>query len=832
MIFYAVYIIIFLIIILVENARGSLNIWREKLLKLNNVSKTYLSKGKQKVEALKDVNLEIKDSGLVFILGKSGSGKSTLLNILGGIDGATSGEIFVDGHSFADFKQEDYDNYRNRYVGFIFQEFNLLNDFDVAGNVALALKLSGEKKISDKVTNALQSVGLSTDYLTRKTDELSGGEKQRVAIARAIVKDSKVILADEPTGNLDSGTGESIWNILKDLSKTKLVIVVTHDRESAEKYGDRIIEIADGRIISDSGEQTASKGQAQAFTFQKNSLSNAVCFKMGFNNLSQRKIKSISVVLLAIFTIFVILLTQVLLCFSTEKTIAKLVRDNGIEHIKITQGKTRDSRFGSYNYMFDSTAKYIEANTDYIKNNFVEGKQDILDVGLNFIGDALELDDNSFYVTSLELERCYMNETYSVEIDGKIVQLRRSKHPAEFLVGKKIYIGRFNEGGTPYYTLAGVIDLTKYDRYAEGAAIPSYFAKESFTGHNITCATQNAYKIPDVTLEFGGVKYSGEFESENSLAYVTWNGGKILTENGLQGRDEVELAGDEIVLSYEMYAKLFPASSKWSYVSTDLTEVLYVPQHIGQRFSFKLYDYETGDLICDAGELKLAGIGFCIPDSAISTMMTFVAGRQARNKINTALSPQRYFVEVASVPNLQKFLIDFRNNHNGYISYAGGPLVTSIYSKERAYAPVVYDFESDISLFKIIFLTIATVLSLILLLLVMNLISFSIMNRKKEIGILSAMGATNRDLTKIFLIETFLISAVTFVFNVVAIFVASAIFNKYFSSPINTVASFLRVDIFTFITLIAASFGLLLVAALIPIRKIIKLKPIDAIKNL
>ena len=355
------------------------------MLKLNNVSKTYLSKGKQKVEALKDVNLEIKDSGLVFILGKSGSGKSTLLNILGGIDGATSGEIFVDGHSFADFKQADYDNYRNRYVGFIFQEFNLLNDFDVAGNVALALKLSGEKKISDKVTNALQSVGLSTDYLTRKIDELSGGEKQRVAIARAIVKDSKLILADEPTGNLDSATGESIWNILKDLSKTKLVIVVTHDRESAEKYGDRIIEIADGRIISDSGEQTASKEQAQTFSFQKKSLSNAVCFRMGFNNLAQRKIKTVSVVLLAIFTIFVILLTQVLLCFSTEKTLAKLVLDNGIEYIKITQGKTRNSEFDSYNYMFDSTAKYIETNTDYIKNNFVESKQDIFDVGLTFI---------------------------------------------------------------------------------------------------------------------------------------------------------------------------------------------------------------------------------------------------------------------------------------------------------------------------------------------------------------------------------------------------------------------------------------------------------------
>lgn len=148
----------------------------------------------------------------------------------------------------------------------MFQEFNLLNDFDVAGNVALALRLSKETEISDKVSGALQAVGLSSEYLTRKIDELSGGEKQRVAIARAIVKDSKVILADEPTGNLDSGTGESIWNIIKELSKTKLVITVTHDRENAEKYGDRIIEISDGKVISDNGEQPATQGERQTFS--------------------------------------------------------------------------------------------------------------------------------------------------------------------------------------------------------------------------------------------------------------------------------------------------------------------------------------------------------------------------------------------------------------------------------------------------------------------------------------------------------------------------------------------------------------------------------------
>lgn len=804
------------------------------MLTLNNVSKTYLSKGNQKVEALKDINLEIKDRGLVFILGKSGSGKSTLLNILGGIDSATSGEIFVENQSFADFKQADYDNYRNQFVGFVFQEFNLLNDFDVAGNIALALRLSRETGISDKVANALRSVGLSADYLTRKIDELSGGEKQRVAIARAIVKDSKVILADEPTGNLDSETGESIWNILKNLSKSKLVVVVTHDRESAEKYGDRIIEISDGRIISDSGEELASKEAVQVFSLQRKSLSTAVCFKMGANNLLQRKVKTASVVLLAIIAIFAVLLTQVLLCFSPEKSIAKFITDNDIDYIELTQGKLRyGNEFNPVTYTLDATANYIEKNSTCIKNGYIEKKQDILDFGLSFVGEALELDDNSFYLTTTGLEDAYKSKYSYIELDGEAVKLIKERHPAESLVGKKIDIGTFD---SIYYKVAGVVDLTKCNPLTE-AVFPQYFAKESFAGKKISSSNQNASEIPDFTIQFGEVKYSKEFWAVNDLSSLVPGGGKILTERGLQKWDEVTLADDEIALSFNLYAQLFDASPKWSYVSTDLTKVISVPEHIGQSFSLKLYHYESGKLLCDIGELKIAGIGFSYKDYEESehyvttdTIPRFTAGANTIRKINVALNGQNFLVEVASIHNLQKFLVNFRNKYEGYIADAGSE--NNDLGGSISYSNFMYGFEQDIYLLKIIFLALAVLLSLILLLLVINLISFNILNRKKEIGILSALGATNRDLTKIFLIETLLIAAVTFVFNLVAIIVAAVIFNNLFSAGITLSAPLLRVDIFTVITLIVVSFGLLFLAALIPIRKIIKLKPIDAIKNL
>lgn len=188
---------------------------------------------------------------MIFLLGKSGSGKSTLLNVAGGLDVPTSGEIIVDGRSTADFTQADYDGYRNSYVGFVFQEYNILEEFSVEQNVSLALQLQSKSGDKQAVNAILEQVGL-VGMNRRKPNTLSGGQRQRVAIARALIKNPKIIMADEPTGALDSKTGEQILDTLKNLSKDRLILAVSHDRGFAERYGDRIIELADGKIISDS----------------------------------------------------------------------------------------------------------------------------------------------------------------------------------------------------------------------------------------------------------------------------------------------------------------------------------------------------------------------------------------------------------------------------------------------------------------------------------------------------------------------------------------------------------------------------------------------------
>lgn len=224
------------------------------MFEVKSLQKIYKSKNKATCKALDDISFVLPDQGMVFICGKSGSGKSTLLNLLAGLDEISGGDIILDGNSFSNFSVNDYDDYRNNYLGFVFQDFCLLDDFTIKENIEISLNLTHTKH-GDAIKKALQDVGLDA-YGNRYPKELSGGQKQRVAIARALVKNPQYIFADEPTGNLDSATSTQILELLKKLSRDKLVVIISHSMENAYEYADRIIELADGKIIADSSKNT------------------------------------------------------------------------------------------------------------------------------------------------------------------------------------------------------------------------------------------------------------------------------------------------------------------------------------------------------------------------------------------------------------------------------------------------------------------------------------------------------------------------------------------------------------------------------------------------
>lgn len=265
------------------------------MLELNRIVKNY-KVGDTEIHALKGISVKFRENEFVSVLGQSGCGKTTLLNIIGGLDQYTSGDLIINGKSTKQYKDKDWDTYRNHSIGFVFQSYNLIPHQTVLSNVELALTLSGVSKAErrKRATEALEKVGLG-DQLNKKPNQMSGGQMQRVAIARALVNEPDILLADEPTGALDSETSLQIMELLKEIAKDKLIIMVTHNPELAEKYSTRIIRLLDGEIIDDTlpydGTEETKKESAEKPTVvkKKASMSFWTALSLSMNNLMTKK---------------------------------------------------------------------------------------------------------------------------------------------------------------------------------------------------------------------------------------------------------------------------------------------------------------------------------------------------------------------------------------------------------------------------------------------------------------------------------------------------------------------------------------------------------------
>ena len=264
------------------------------MLKLKNITKDY-DTASSKVQALKGININFRKSEFVSILGQSGCGKTTLLNIIGGLDHYTTGDLIINGKSTKKFKDRDWDAYRNYSVGFVFQSYNLIQHQSILSNVELALTLSGvsKKERTKRAIEALEQVGLK-EQIHKKPNQLSGGQMQRVAIARALVNNPDIILADEPTGALDTKTSVQIMEILKKISKDKLIIMVTHNPELAEKYSSRVIKILDGVITDDSNPYEGMDEKEEKENKKlRTSMSFFTALSLSLNNLMTKKGRTI-----------------------------------------------------------------------------------------------------------------------------------------------------------------------------------------------------------------------------------------------------------------------------------------------------------------------------------------------------------------------------------------------------------------------------------------------------------------------------------------------------------------------------------------------------------
>jgi len=274
---------------------GTITLGGKNMLQLKSIKKDYYLAG-EPVPALNGISLNFKKNEFVSILGASGSGKTTLLNIIGGLDRYTSGDLLVDGKSTSDFQDDDWDAYRNSTIGFVFQTYNLISHLTVLDNVEMALRLSGvgsaERK--ERATKVLVEVGLA-DHLRKRPNQLSGGQMQRVAIARALVNNPKVLLADEPTGALDSHTSKQIMELIQEISKDRLVIMVTHNSEISNTYSDRIVRLVDGIVVEDTKPTAVTETRMinDKMLNKKTKMSYLTAIKTSFKNLLTKKGRTI-----------------------------------------------------------------------------------------------------------------------------------------------------------------------------------------------------------------------------------------------------------------------------------------------------------------------------------------------------------------------------------------------------------------------------------------------------------------------------------------------------------------------------------------------------------
>ncbi len=792
------------------------------MFEFENISKTYKSKRGPDCEALKGINLTLPDTGFVIVCGRSGCGKSTLLNIIGGLDKPTSGEIRFNGNSFSSFKDDDFANYRNYAVGFIFQEFNLIDNLNVTQNLEIVLTLQNKKEKTALIENALKKVGLQ-GYERRNINELSGGQRQRVAIARALVKSPKIILADEPTGNLDSKTSTEIFDLLKELSKNCLIVAVTHDSEKAKEYHDYLIELSDGEIVFNNCPEVEKR--YEPIEKIKSSLPPSVSFGMGAENLIRKPVRSASAIVVAVIAIFCIAVLQSLLSYSRTEVQSRIIKKEQIEIISLVRMVKDDLRDKEERFDFlSSTVDFLQERFPEVaclkdKRNeigrfLVESSEDILNMGFEFIGEYYELDGEIIYISEDNFYGMFSDSDggyYIYNDDGTYTKFNSSRFPPDKAVGKKIkYIDGYHQEDTSKYDyiIGGVVD-TKGFNVKE--FVPRNFAG---TRRGRETLNKNEYSVAISGENFG--KGLDGFEY-NTMSNSNVSGYAVLTDGTVINNSELELSDSEVVLGLNAYNKLFCGNSSIS----DYLEIKYqgsekeeytlhkLPEHLGEEI--KLNITEVGGNPFFDKSLKIAGVlmnqGY-VGDNYFLSDANYDAIAD-KTQIRTV------YVKVDTVRNLKNFLRD--------IGYKG------VYVNE-AYLARLLSIEREISKVSNIFEIFLVFFIIIMVIMVINLISISILSRKKEIGILKALGAKNRDIFAIYFSESFILAVSVFLLSLGGAIGGIAFLDKDFRTGSTLPVTVIKTDVFIVLTILAASFAAIFLATLIPLNKIKKMNPVDSIK--
>ena len=904
------------------------------MLILDNVVKKY----NNTTIALKGINLKLDHKGMVVILGKSGSGKTSLLNILGGLDKLTSGDVVVDGKRFSTFKSSDYDNYRNTYVGFVFQDFNIIDNISVYENIQLALRLQGESSEISNIDDALEMVNLEgLGY--RKPNELSGGQRQRVAIARALVKRPEIILADEPTGSLDSNTGEDLFVSLKKLSKEKLVIVVTHDTETAYKYGDRIITLKDGEIISDydrinldeeikrrkvrdnilfikAGETTTADElksimadsadnfltikdskehviiaypdtidtlqdtyKAGDFTehtdninhnreyhYRKARISPKDTLKQASANIKKRKGKFISIIMVSVVTMILFTLAVLFQGINIPKITANYIKTNNIELASI-------SKYYNYNDYLD----YDELMEDRAKGLDKSEVNTIVGAELGMVYDY----GLAYAAINNNKGNYYNKGGFYANAESTMDTFSYASDPYS-----DYYDTGYSEYGNYYNGFIEISDFNKFNVELVAGSLPAanqvlisdYMAKimiatgyvrvsgkelileENSTINDIAGANVLFYyETESAIINISGI-YKTDYMSVSSNMLINMRRmyyGYMLTPQGffndyLDNLDSIRLRGNQILsvnsfnegayfYNYYIYSTIESYNqsiiidvlwSKYDTLPTSLSaNQLVVNVEVAEQLLYMLGNFSKGidfSLLDDLGEINISLLKdyyYRSNNSLYTGDIEIVAVVDSPVSIMLDKSVIKAFIDDVYV---NEYAVFKTNNIN--INQLTARAHDSSYDINAAGLANMLGQKRTMQEISKVFLYISAFSAFFIFIVLLSFMIMSVRERRKELGIMRAMGASKGVTLEIFFYELGIISLLV---NVSALIITSFIvklINSGMAYLFDASINLISFSFFNILAVIGAYTAFILIAAYLPLRKIARLKPIDVIR--
>ena len=860
------------------------------MLGLKNIKKSYKTADFTQV-ALDNINLEFRKNEFVSILGPSGSGKTTLLNIIGGLDRYDRGDLIINGKSTKDFKDRDWDEYRNNSVGFIFQSYNLIGHINVLSNVEMSMTLSGvgSKEKRKRALEVLEKVGLK-DHAYKKPNELSGGQMQRVAIARALVNNPDIILADEPTGALDSNTSIQIMELIKEISKDKLVIMVTHNPELAQKYSSRIIRLLDSKIIDDTKpynptpkeKEEAKKDLKKS---RKTSMSFWTALSLSINNLKTKKGRTIltafagSIGIIGIATIMSLSNgVQSYIDRTQEETLSSYpltIQENTIDAsamIELMMGqKEIDTSMQEENkvYSNDIMNEVMSTMSSKIEKNNLKRFKEYLDTNREKINDSL---------TAIEYNYDLNLNIYSQK-DGKTVKSNPStvfeKIGMDFggsnpmmsqFTSTDVFLKQLDNEDlvhSQYNLLAGnwpqnyneVVLLVDKNNQVSDYTLYSLGLKDQdeleakynkiLSGEEVESDEQTSYTYDDIlNLEFKVLPQTDYYEKEGNV-WIDKSEDEEYIEQKLENAETLKVVGiiqineeaianttsGVILYTKELEEHIIDKVSNSEIVKEQLandkinvfTGLEFNEESTSKEFDINSLSDEQRAYLMSLSQEELAQVVAAYSENANATYETTL-DKMGYVNIEEPSTINIYPKDFEAKENIENFISEYNTivenegNESDTINYTDtvGLIMSSVTS-----------IVNIISYVLIAFVSISLVVSSIMI----GIITYiSVLERTKEIGILRSIGASKKDISRVFNAETLIIGFCAGVLGIVCTYLLTFPANAILKAVVN-VSGLVQVPWIPALVLVCISMILTVISGLIPSKMASKKDPVIALRT-